>query len=168
MIKENLVLTKMSEEEWEDFRSIRLEALRTNPSVFLSSYDSALSQDEEYWRSQLRSDANAIFLLKDGKTPVGLTGAFRYRESPEDTVVLGMSFLRPEYRGCGLSALFYEARIKWAKEQDGINRIIVSHRAGNEASRGANQKFGFVFCEVIEADFPDGTRDFEYKYELRW
>lgn len=107
MEKENIVLRKINEEEWTDFRAIRLEALKTNPSVFLTSYDSALAQNEEQWKSQLRSSANAIFVLRDGKTLIGLTRASRYRESPNDTVVLGMSFLRPEYRGRGLSALFY-------------------------------------------------------------
>ena len=168
MNDEKIILRQMSEDDWEIFRSIRLEALKEHPCLFLKSYDKEKTQEEEYWRNYLRGERGAVFVLEDNGIPIGLTGAFRYSGIPEDTVSLGMSFIRSEYRGRGLSGLFYEARINWAKNQSGVNRIIVAHRAGNEASKRANQKFGFTLYEVKEIDFPDGSRDDEYKYELRW
>ena len=76
-----------------------------------------------------------------------------------------MSYIDSEYRGKGLSALLYQARINWARTL-GFERITVGHREGNEASKAANQKFGFVFLEKEEIDFPDG-RAFDYRYELK-
>ena len=78
-----------------------------------------------------------------------------------------MSFIHPDYRGRGLSELFYQARIDWARSQEGITRVIVSHRDGNEASKAANQKFGFVATDSTETVFPDGVLAKEYNYELK-
>ena len=165
--KNEIELRQWREDDWPDFRRIRLQALQTNPSVFLKSYDEEASQPDSYWIDCLSSENSAVFGLYDAETVIGLTGAFRYRESPHDTVILGMSFIHPDYRGRGLSELFYQARIDWARSQEGITRVIVSHRDGNEASKAANQKFGFVATDSTETVFPDGALAKEYNYELK-
>ena len=77
-----------------------------------------------------------------------------------------MSFIDKAYRGKGYSKLLYEARIAWIKEQNCFDQIRVSHRAGNETSRAANQSFGFKLKDKEMIEWPDGQKDFEYNYEL--
>lgn len=156
------------EDDWSSFREARLFALKTNPSVFLDDADIVANHDAEFWRAQLRDvNDSAIFGLYDLNQIIGLTGVFRLRESPLDTAIFGMSFISPAYRGRGLSDEFYKARIDWVKGQTGLTKIIANHREGNEASRAAILKWGFVFCDTETITYGDGTQNTRYKYELR-
>lgn len=155
-------------DDWEAFRAIRLEAVTAHSNVFLSNADSEAAKDASYWQNTLADTwRGAVFGLYDGDTVIGLTGAFRHRDHLADTVILGMSYIRAEYRGLGLSKLLYAARIAWAREQEGIKRIVVSHRAGNDASRAANQNFGFVETGTDSITYGDGVTAQNVLYELR-
>ena len=72
---------------------------------------------------------------------------------------------QPKYRGRGLSKLIYEARLDWARIND-YERVIVAHRNGNDASRAANQAFGFKLYESEKIEWFDGTKDLDCRYEL--
>ena len=160
-------IQRWSVDDWQAFKAIRLEALQSKPDVFGSSYANESVQNDDFWKGRLATpDDGAVFGLYEGKDVIGLTGVFRHRSSPENTAIFCMSFIREAYRRQGLSKLLYSARIEWAKQQTGINRILVGHREGNEASKAANQKWGFQFFEKKEIVFGDGTADMDYYYEL--
>ena len=110
----------------------------------------------------------AIFMIFDGETPIGMTGVSVFRDDPSGrTAMLWGSWLAPEFRLRGLSDLMYEKRIEWAKVHPTVERIIVSHRASNLASKYANQKHGFVFTRTHEKIWTDGKLEDEVCYELK-
>lgn len=78
-----------------------------------------------------------------------------------------MSIFIKQFRGNGLSELMYQTRINWAKAQPTVEKIIVSHRASNLASKRANQKHGFVCTHKIEEVWTDGGVEDEIFYELK-
>lgn len=168
-MNDTISIRRLGVDDWQAFKDMRLEALQTNQNVFLGRYEKESAEPDSFWQDTLiNRDKGAVFGLYDGQTMIGLTGVFRYRDSPEDTAILAMSFIRPEYRRRGLSTHLYEARIDWAKSQNGIQKIIVSHRGGNEASRAANQKFGFVYTGQNEENYPDGkSMQQHYQLDLR-
>jgi hypothetical protein len=61
----------------------------------------------------------------------------------------------------------YEARLEWVKSRPAFERIIVSHRASNLASKYANQKHRFVFTRTHEKIWADGKTEAEVCYELK-
>jgi RimJ/RimL family protein N-acetyltransferase len=155
-------------DDWETFRAIRLEAVAAHSDVFLSNYDGEAAKDASYWQNTLADTwRGAVFGLYDGDTVIGLTGAFRHRDHVADTVIFGMSYIRADYRRLGLSGLLYAARIAWAREQEGITRIVVSHREGNDISRAANQNFGFVETGEKFIAFGNNETAREVMYELK-
>lgn len=164
----NISIRQLSEDDWQIFSEIRLLALKTDPQVFGSNYELESKFTETDWRSRLQSKDSAIFMLFDGETPIAMTGVSVFREDPSgQTAIFWGSWLAPEYRLKGLSNLMYEKRIEWAKAQPTINRIIVSHRASNTASKFANQKHGFVFTRTHEKIWVDGKTEDEVCYELK-
>lgn len=165
---EGITIKRWKEDDWLQFKAIRLEAVKSYSHVFLSDFEKTSSYDDEHWKSILRDTYNgAVFGLYDRDISIGLTGAFRHREHNVDTVIFGMSYILEEYRDIGLSELLYIERIKWAKSQEGITRIWVGHRAGNEASRRANQRHGFIFISTEDVTFGNGETDINYTYELK-
>lgn len=167
MNKDNIYIRKLEKEDWKLLRTIRIEAVKSHPNFFLDNEERTKRKRKKDWQEFFIDKSKcAIFGLFDNDTIIGITGAFRWRESPDDTVILGMSYIRPEYRGLRLSRLYYEERLNWARSQKGIKRIIVSHREGNTSSKAANQNFGFKYYETEEISFGDGSKGNDIRYEL--
>lgn len=150
--------------QWQEYKSIRLEALKTNPELFGSIYAKEVLYSQDDWISLLENDARAIFALYHLDLLIGLTGVVLNRDNQSEAILIS-SFIKKVHRGRGLSQLFFQARIEWARQKE-CDKVIVSHRAGNEASKAANQRFGFVYSYSKESLWPDGLLADELIYCL--
>lgn len=164
----SISIRQLTEEDWRELSQIRLKALQTDPKVFGSNYESESKFTEADWRSRLQSKDSAVFMIFAEETPIGMTGVSLWREDPTNrTAIFWGSWLEPDFRGRGLSKLMYGARLDWVKKHPTIERVIVSHRASNVASKYANQKHGFVFTRTHEKLWADGETEDEVCYELK-
>lgn len=163
----NIYVRKLEKEDWADFRSLRIEAVKENPHYYLDSPSNAEARSSDHWIRSIENPEGSIFGLFDEAEIIGLAAAFRMAGEFSDAVKFTMGYIRPAYRGLGLSVLLYDARFDWARAQEGIVRVIVSHREGNEASRAANRKFGFLPYDSGEIVYGDGSRGIDIRYELR-
>lgn len=146
-----VVVCELRESDWEDLRSLRLKALRTEPGAFHAAYADEAGRPADEWRilATNEGEGQRVFGLFDGYTLVGLTAVFTDLADPVgETAVFAMSYIEPEY--CGR----------------GFKKIRVSHRRSNVVSRRAIQRHGFVEKEALQKTWPDGTRDDEVIYEL--
>lgn len=160
-------MRRLGPADWEANRAIRLEALAQHPGAYFTSHAEAAARSEAQWRAMVDDPDMAIFGLFDGDTPAGLTAAFIDRKDfTRATAGLAMSYIRPAWRGRGLAALFYAARLAWAREQ-GCARVVVGHRASNEPSRRAMLAAGFVETHRTPYRWPDGAQEDDVEYELR-
>jgi RimJ/RimL family protein N-acetyltransferase len=157
----------LTAEDWEMFRKIRLRALHEHPGVYLGTYKHAAARTEREWMEMLDRNGKCIFGLFDHSKIIGLGAVFTSRDDVSgQSGVLAMDYIDPAYRGRHLSKLLYQARIDWAKLHPPFKRLVISHREGNEASRRANQSFGFRYIGKEEVDWPDGRKALHYLYEL--
>ncbi len=164
----NISIKQLTENDWREFSLIRLKALQTDPFVFGSNYEKESQMTEADWRSHLQAKDNAIFLIYENETPIGMTCISIDRDdATRKTALLWGSWLEPHARGKGLSKLMYQTRINWAKQHPTVERLVVSHRASNLVSKYANQKHGFVLTHKIEKVWTDGATDDEIFYELK-
>lgn len=161
-------IRQLNESDWHEFSRIRLKALKTDPEVFGSNYEAESKWTEADWKNRLQSKDSAVFMIYDDETPIGMTGVSFWREDVTNrTAIFWGSWLEPEFRRKGLSDLMYRARFDWVITRPTIERIIISHRASNVASKCANQKHGFVFTRTHEKVWADGETENEVCYELR-
>lgn len=156
-------------EEWPLYRAVRLRALATDPGVFSSNHAAENAYPDSRWQETLLSSDLGVFGLFDEGKVIGLTGIAIKRQAVADGSIAGLwgSWIDPVYRGQGLSSLMYQARLDWARAHPDVQIVRVSHRAGNVASRAANQKYGFVFTHEEPHVWPDGMTEGHYYYELR-
>lgn len=164
--RDNYSLQRMSPSEWREYKSIRLYALKTNPEMFGSNYAKEFLYNKNDWKSFLGHDSRAMFGLYHAKLLVGLSG-ITLKKDDATTAIMFASFIKLPHRGNGLSKLFYQARIDWARQKK-CKSIIVSHRVGNTPSRAANQQFGFKYSHSEHVKWPDGVwaEELIYKLEL--
>lgn len=163
----NFSIRQLNENDWREFSQIRLKALQTDPLVFGSNYEKESQFTEADWKERLQAKDSAIFMIFADEKPVGITGVSVFRDDPtKRTAIFWGSWLEPDFRGKGLSYLMYKARFNWARNFPEIDRIIISHRASNLASKYANQKHGFKFTRTHEKVWADGATEDEVCYEL--
>lgn len=161
----SLTVRPLNEEDWEIFSKIRLDGLKECPSVFGARLEDEEKYKPEEWQAWLRRKNGRVFGLFNTNQIIGITGVVTDREN-QDTGRLIASYIKPTYRGKGLSNLLYQARLDWAKAYPSWKKLWVGHRDGNEPSRRANQRHGFVFMHRLPKTWPDGTSGDELCYEL--
>ncbi len=161
---EKYELRRLEIGEWQEYKKIRLEALFSTPEVFGSNYQKEAGYSDAEWMAMLDNPKCAMFGLYNQGILVGLTGVVLDR-ADESNAILIASFIQESHRGQGLSRLFYEARIAWARVR-GCGQITVSHRVGNDASKAANQSFHFKYTQSRDVVWPDGVEAEELIYVL--
>lgn len=154
-------------DEWAVAKDVRLRGLKTDPLSFGSHYAKEIDYDDARWQARLADPTGVIFGVFDGDTCIGATGVHLWKEDPSGrTALLWGSWLQPDYRGRGLSVLMYQARLAWARAHPTVEKIVVSHRESNHASRAANQKHGFIFTHQQDHLWHDGVTEPEVFYAL--
>lgn len=155
---ENFSIRQLVATDWQLYRDLRLEALSRHPNFFSPSRDEFKFTELE-WKERLDNKNAASFGLFSGPTMIGLTGIVRENNNSQSSnALLVSSYIQPEYRERGLSKLFFEARLQWAKKQGNIKTLTLEHRDDNLASQKAHQKFGFQLLESRMQSWPDGQQ----------
>lgn len=153
---------QLTESDWALYRELRLEALRSEPGVYSSSYALESGEPDHFWRERLSSSTSATFLLSAGADPLGITSVFTPDGIHAHFVA---TYIRPEFRGRRFSHYLYEARIAWARRA-GCRVAVISARASNLPSQRANARFGFKLTHREPKVWPDGGREDEIHHEL--
>lgn len=164
----DITIRPLRPDEWQDLFRMRLKAVTDHPGYFMATPEHTKSHPPELWKKRISGEGQCVFGLFDQLNLIGITGIFTDREYDPSgaTAHLVMSYIEPEYRGRGFSDLFYKARIEWARNQPHLKKLTTGHREGNEPSRRAMLRQGFQLIDKKLIDWPDGTQDLEYIYEL--
>ena len=160
-----ITIHEATENAWNDLRLIRLKALKADPTAFSSSYEKEITYKDMEWQAYLSRQKKAVFLIYAHNNVIGLTGIMQKPERPEIAFIWG-SWLDPAWRGQGLITKAYQNCIAWAKAQKTIQKIIISHRASNQASQKLIAKAGFQFTHSENKIWPDGQNEKSLHYEL--
>ncbi|MBY0518219.1 MAG: GNAT family N-acetyltransferase [Bacteriovoracaceae bacterium] len=159
-------IRKLHSDDWALLKELRLESLRLHPNFFYPSKDETKFTEEE-WRGRVSNAYSASFGLFDSSQMIGLTAVVREGADPQSSRAhFVSSYLREAYRRRGLSKLFFEARLQWAREQKNIRTIILEHRDDNEASKRAQAKYNFKLISALDFTWPDGQVRPSLLYEM--
>ncbi|HYC79786.1 MAG TPA: GNAT family N-acetyltransferase [Candidatus Binatia bacterium] len=144
---EQLSITKLTSDDWERFKSIRLKSLQTDPSAFGYLYEEELLLEEKDWRLKLSGSKNSSTdyygIEEDGKI-VALAGLMLYAPKMFDHLALIVGvYTDPEYRGRGMAGSLIKHLIAVATEIPRITRLKISVNAPQENARKLYKSLGF-------------------------
>jgi ribosomal protein S18 acetylase RimI-like enzyme len=130
--------------DWRDLRAIRLEALRSEPAAYSSSYEETLVWSDEDWRRRLTSDHRLHLLARTQNRPIGIVGGYLGPDEGDDSVavVFGMYVTR-EHRGKGIGRLLLRSLIDRLSSFPQITTIRLGVTETQAPARTLYESVGF-------------------------
>jgi RimJ/RimL family protein N-acetyltransferase len=155
--------------EWRQLKELRIESLEKHPTLFSETLATAKGRTDKEWQDLIQSPTSKIFGAFVGDVTVGITGIFTDRRDPDGkTGILGLSYVREEFRGLGISREFFSQRLAWAQKSSTIEKLVMGHRKGNEQSQSNAEREGFTkINEDKDFTFTDGKVGEVINYAMR-
>ena len=133
-------ITRLPIDRWEEYRELRLEALKKAPTAFGSSFEEEENFSKEVWQKRI---ANAIFAVSDEK-PVGLITWVRGdRIKTRHTSYINSTYVTEAFRGQGLGRRLIKAALDSIQASKGILKIRLSVIASQQEAFKLYDAFGF-------------------------
>lgn len=99
----SLAVRRIQADQVGAFRRIRLEALRSEPTFYASSYEDWVSLSVDEWQQRLH---DPVFVAFRDDEPVGITGLLRQRASKmAHRATIIMVYVRKNLRGRALPVI---------------------------------------------------------------
>ena len=135
-----VIITRLSESRWADYRDLRLESLINDPLAYGSSYEEELPYQEDEWRQRMQ---NVLFALEGGR-PVGMIVCGRNNRLKTGHIcgIYGV-YINKQYRGRGIGNLLIDAAIAEIKNMPGIVKIELAVNPTQKAAAHLYRKYGF-------------------------
>ena len=136
-------IRRLPPERWEDYKKIRLQALKTDSQAFGSSYEEEVLLSEVDW---IRRIENAIFALEKNEI-VGTIVIFYERglKTRHIASIYGF-YVAPEYRGKGIAKKLLAAALEEIRKRGGILKAKLAVNSEQKVAIKVYEDAGFVLA----------------------
>ena len=134
------MIERLTPDDWERYRALRLRGLEEAPDAFWMTYDEEVEFAEERWRERLSSAAT--FVVSQERSDVGVVTGARYKGRDGCAGLFGM-WVAPEARGTGASIRLVGEVITWARAE-GYERLFLDVADENVAAIKLYERVGFL------------------------
>ncbi|MBQ0891337.1 N-acetyltransferase [Streptomyces sp. RM72] len=168
-------------DEWPAVKELRLRALRDPLAdlAYLETYDDAAARPDSFWQERAAggaegaSGAQQLVAVGPGGLWLGTLTVIVEEAGTTDWAgfpverrqghVVGV-FVRPEWRGSGLTKALFDAGLEWAWA-NGLERVRLIVHPENGRAQSAYRKAGFA-PSGRTVPLPGGPGDHELEYVL--
>ncbi|HEY0215918.1 MAG TPA: GNAT family N-acetyltransferase [Cellulomonas sp.] len=144
-----MLISRVTEDDWEAVREVRLRALREDPDAFGATLAREEMFSESHWRMRIRSAATWVLTEDDG-TPRGLVGMIQEPGSATHDRHVVQLWVAPEARrhGCGWALL---DAVRTAALAEGATTVSLWVVDDNHAAGDLFVRAGFVRTKERQA-----------------
>ena len=130
----------LTEEDWQDWKTIRLEAVRLHPEAFGGAYEDESKNPDDSFKQGLTK--NTIFGAYSDGVLVGVAGFFTFsmRKMQHRGNLFSM-YLKKEYRGQHIAGELVAAVINYAQSR--VQQLHCTVVTTNQAATALYKKYGF-------------------------
>lgn len=168
---DNVKIIKLPPERWEEYKNLRLEALKNEPTAFAASYEEKASKEDEYWQNQLKkfqdADEDSMWFAEVSDKLVGLTGWYRSNtEKLRHSASVYAVYVNPKYRGKGIAKELIKKVLEEVESKPEIVKIDLNVNTKNEAATNLYKKLGFEIVGTLHKEiYVNGEYFDEYEME---
>ena len=156
-------------QDWQDLRAIRLEALRSDPAAYSSTYEETVAWSDEDWRRRLADDRRMHLLVRAQGRPIGIVGGYLGSDEGDESVavVFGM-FVTSEHRERGVGRALLTSLIDHLSAIPHISTIRLGVTESQTPARRLYESAGFQVVGKAEEGIVVNDRQYdELIIELR-
>jgi GNAT superfamily N-acetyltransferase len=157
-------LTTLGPDDWLDFKTLRLEALRSEPAAFSSTHAETILRSDESWRQWLANPRCIVLMATVGTIQAGIVGAYLGSDDGDRSVaiVFGM-YVAPPFRDRGVGKLLLSSLLDVVSGDPDILTIRLWVTETQVAARRLYEAAGF---RVVGRDAVQVQSDGELHDEL--
>lgn len=152
-------------ERWPEYRELRLEALRTCPQAFCSTYGSQIDKPAEWWQDRLisaRSGESWLLFAEENARLVGMIGAVW----DGDALDIISMYVQPASQGKGIGRRLMSAILDATMDKGATKHVLSVNSVQNDALR-LYQSFDFQITHEVQYTFGDGQTYLAYDMERK-
>lgn len=136
---------RVTAEDWEALRDVRLRALTHSPASFGSNVAREKAFAPRRWRDWALS--SPVFVAFADNSPVAMVAGI-VGEIPDARQVVAL-WVSPAHRGAGLADLLVSKVEAWARDE-GAARVTLWAADGNNSARRLYERRGYLDCGDYE------------------
>ena len=140
----DITVRALGEDEWEQYRSVRLSALEESPEAFVATAEEERAFDEDLWRTRMRRSQRLIAEQEGAAVGVASVGQARQEGEKENAKVAELFglWVAPAARGTGVATQLVQAGADAARKQ---GRSHLAYWVGADNGRAVAFASGFGF-----------------------
>ena len=139
-----IIIRDASLADVEQYRALRLFALKDSPTAFSADYAVNAKQPMSYWKNKLKPEEHGIIFVAENENQlIGMTG-IRKGDSSKTKHSAGIwgVFVRPEWRGLHIAEGLIEICCEWAKLRE-VQIVKLAVVSTNESAVRLYERNGF-------------------------
>lgn len=136
----DITVRALGVDDWEQYRAVRLTALRDSPDAFVATHDDEQAEPEDFWRARMERSTR-LLAEREGE-PVGIASVGSADDDqPEASQLFGL-WVHPQARGTGVATALVRAG---AEAAAGAGRRQLLYWVGTDNGRAVAFASGFGF-----------------------
>jgi RimJ/RimL family protein N-acetyltransferase len=156
------VIRRITLDDLDVYRDVRLRALRDSPDAFGSTYAAEAERPVEQWEARVAraasGDRNVVFLAFDGEECVGLAGAIDDDDGDGADRQLISMWVAPSHRGTSVATELVETVLAWSRA--GAARTVeLWVTKGNDRAQRLYERMGFAVTGDVQPLPSDPCKD---------
>lgn len=136
----DITVRPLGEDDWAEYRSVRLAALRESPEAFVATVEEEEAYDEAFWRARMQRSARLV-AEREG-TAVGVVSIGTAKTSEVLAGELFGLWVHPEARGSGVATRLVQEGASLAGKR-GLTHLV--YWVGTENGRAVAFASGMGF-----------------------
>ncbi len=158
----NIIISKLTSDEWQKYRDIRLLALKSDPHAFGSSYEEEINLTEADWRNRI----NVMWFAKVNHDVIGLIGLLqRENQASRHCGYIISLWVKPEFRRQGIAKNLVQ-KLKELSVGLGLRKLSLQVSATQPNAKRLYEKLDFQEVGLLKENLlKDGVYLDEYLME---
>lgn len=158
-----ITIQKLSPDDWQQYRDIRLMALKDDPLAFGSSYEEEVGQTEHDWRARI----GVIWFAFIGVEAVGLIGLLqRENQSSKHCGYIISTWVKPQFRGQGIAKAMLK-RLQDVALTSGLKKLSLQVTKTQTAAFSLYQDLGFKTVGLLRNNLLKNGQYYD-EYLMEW
>ncbi|MBL7973548.1 MAG: GNAT family N-acetyltransferase [Candidatus Kapabacteria bacterium] len=147
----SITIRKPEEQEWQQLRELRLDALKHEPQSFGSSYEKEVAKESEFWitlakNSHLKDSSVCAMVAVLNNKFIGMIGC--YLPEQGNWNIWGMYVLQ-EFRGNGVARSLMECAIRLIRQRNPDSVIQLYVNVEQTPAVSLYKAMGFEISELL-------------------